>query len=159
MTGAESGAEDSGLRDTAHLEGVISHYTVQEKERVSENVRAGMVEKEAFFATFCFMFQAPNLIAKVPGLSERFPLLPLKSLPIAAHEKEHARGASDALYDIVLETPQLHFLLKTDGVWMGRLMAIGGFALVKLASVQAEIEERTIDGTATEKGDDDDAEA
>ena len=63
----------------------------------------------------------------------------LTSLKIDDSEMDQARAASDALYDICLDTPSMHFLVKPGGVWFQRVAAISAFALPKAMGVVSEI--------------------
>jgi hypothetical protein len=89
------------------------------------------ISQEAFFMAFC---QAFNIAACIPPY--------LQSLSIDDSEQAQARGASDALYDICLETPAMHFLIQPGGVWFQRVAAISAFALPKAMGAAAEIRAR-----------------
>lgn len=91
----------------------------------------GFLTQDAFFVGFCTAF---NMGACVPPF--------LKSLAIQHQEEQTARGASDALYDICMETPALHFLIKPGNVWFQRVAAIGAFAVPKAMGAVAEMKAR-----------------
>lgn len=91
----------------------------------------GFLTQDAFFVGFCTAF---NMGACVPPF--------LKSLAIQPQEEQTARGASDALYDICMETPALHFLIKPGNVWFQRVAAIGAFAVPKAMGAVAEMKAR-----------------
>lgn len=63
----------------------------------------------------------------------------LQSLPIASHERQSARAASDALYETALEFPMFHFLIKPENIWVQRALAIGAYAIPKAQAVAMEI--------------------
>lgn len=92
---------------------------------------AGLLSREHFYSMFQVAFAAPNLLPAWP--------LPLEALPIKAGEDRAARAASDAIYDIALETPALRWLIEPQSVWLQRLMVIGAFAVPKAAAVSREI--------------------
>ena len=79
-------------------------------------------------------FQVPNLVPVPP--------FPLESLPIKPEEREAARAASDAIYDIAAETAYLRWLVEPGSIWMQRALAIGPFVAVKFAAMRAEIAAR-----------------
>ncbi|KZD05166.1 hypothetical protein AUP40_14185 [Thalassospira xiamenensis] len=86
------------------------------------------ISSDVFFSSFCTAFQ---IGACVPPY--------LTSLKIDDSEMDQARAASDALYDICLDTPSMHFLVKPGGVWFQRVAAISAFALPKAMGVVSEI--------------------
>ncbi|WP_417842181.1 hypothetical protein [Terasakiella sp.] len=86
------------------------------------------ISQDAFFAAFCTAF---NIGACLPPY--------FTSLKIDDSEMDQARGASDALYDICLETPAMQFLIKPGGVWFQRVAAISAFALPKAMGVVSEV--------------------
>ena len=86
------------------------------------------ISQDAFFLAFC---QAFNIAACIPPY--------FTSLKIEDEETAQARGASDALYDICLETPAMQFLIKPGGVWFQRVAAISAFALPKAMGIKAEM--------------------
>ncbi|MGD1880017.1 MAG: hypothetical protein ACFB13_21245 [Kiloniellaceae bacterium] len=89
---------------------------------------AGFISREVFYDGFRVAF---NVGANVPPY--------LGSLAIGKGEEDAARQAAGVLYDICLETPALHFLVKPGGVWFQRVAAIGAFAVPKGMAVAAEL--------------------
>lgn len=88
----------------------------------------------------------------------------LQSLKVDKND-EAARGASQALYDTILDVPMLHFMLKPGGKWMERGFAILAFAGPMAQSLNAELAEKkgkpkksrvdvVVNGWATEDEDD-----
>lgn len=69
-------------------------------------------------------------------------LTKLQSLAIADKEKDTARAASDAIYDIAADTPWLRFLIEPSNIWLQRAMAIGAFAVPKAMAVRIELAAR-----------------
>lgn len=69
-------------------------------------------------------------------------LLKLQSLPIQPEETQSARQASDAIYDIALETPMFRFLIEPSNIWMQRAVAIGAYAIPKGRAVMFELRAR-----------------
>lgn len=53
-----------------------------------------------------------------------------------------ARGASQAIYETILDVPALHFMLSPGGKWWGRAAAIGIFTLPIAMGVKTEILQR-----------------
>ncbi|WP_298334135.1 hypothetical protein [Asticcacaulis sp.] len=51
-------------------------------------------------------------------------------------------AAAQALYDSIVDTPSLHFLIKPETAWGARILAIGMFAVPMARGVQAELAER-----------------
>lgn len=88
------------------------------------------IGRDVFFEGFCSAF---NIGACLPPY--------LQSLKIE-NDRDQARAAADALYDICIETPSMHFLIKPGGVWFQRITAIGAFALPKAMGVAAELQAR-----------------
>jgi len=86
-------------------------------------------DKDQFFANFAGAF---NLGAALSAL---------QSLKVDTGDQT-ARAASDAIYDIALETPWLRFLIEPSNVWLQRAMAIGAFAVPKAMAVRAELAAR-----------------
>lgn len=91
----------------------------------------GLLSREQFFVAFKSMF---NVASVVP-----VPPLPLKSLAITPGDEAAARGASDALYDIALESTYFRWLIEPQSVWVQRAVVIGSFASVKFVAVREEI--------------------
>lgn len=69
-------------------------------------------------------------------------MLHLESLPIKPHEMQSARAASDAIYDIALETPMFRFLIEPSNIWMQRAFVILAYALPKSRAVMMELRAR-----------------
>lgn len=88
------------------------------------------ISRDVFFEGFCSAF---NIGACIPPY--------FQSLKIQ-NDRDQARAAADALYDICLETPSMHFMIKPGGVWFQRITAIGAFALPKAMGVAAEMQAR-----------------
>lgn len=92
---------------------------------------SGLLSRDQFFVAFKSMF---NVAAVVP-----VPPLPLTSLAISPNDEMAARGASDALYDIALESTYFRWLIEPQSVWVQRAVVIGSFASVKFVAVREEI--------------------
>ncbi len=95
----------------------------------------GLMSRDDFFACLRAVFGAPNALLLAKGHD------PLLSLQIHPGD-DHARRASDCLYDTCLDVPWLRWLLSPDGTWAQRAMIIGGFAFAKFQVIRAEIDER-----------------
>ncbi|MDG1286385.1 MAG: hypothetical protein P8P30_02345 [Rickettsiales bacterium] len=80
-------------------------------------------------------------------------LLKLESLPIRQSEEPAARNASDALYDIALETPLFRFLIEPSNLWVQRAVAIGAYAIPKSRAVMFEIKARKAQAAEVEEND------
>lgn len=91
----------------------------------------GLLSREQFFVAFKSMF---NVASVVP-----VPPLPLRSLAINPSDEMAARGASDALYEIALESKYFRWLIEPESIWVQRTVAIGMFASVKFVAVREEI--------------------
>lgn len=91
----------------------------------------GLLSRDQFFVAFKSMF---NVAAIVP-----VPPLPLTSLAISPGDEMAAKGASDALYDIALESTYFRWLIEPQSVWVQRAVVIGSFASVKFVAVREEI--------------------
>jgi len=105
--------------------------TVQAEPGSARETPSGMIDRETFFANFKGLFALGGVIPVAP--------LPLECLPIRPEEEAAARGASDALYDICLDTPFLRFLLSPESEWAKRGFAILAFMGPKLMAVRAEL--------------------
>lgn len=68
-------------------------------------------------------------------------MLQLQTLQ-AVPENPATGPAAQAVYDIIRETPSLHFMARPGGVWLERVTAIGMFAFVLQKGVSAELRER-----------------
>lgn len=75
----------------------------------------------------------------VPAHTMPATLMKIKSLHIQPDEKESARQASDAIYDTIMDTPILHFIIKPSSVWVQRALVIWAYAAPKAAAVREEI--------------------
>ena len=138
-----SQAEPASSTETSHLDRIefadpeISGSGVSDMpEGEGDELDAGpaLLSKDDFFAAFQAMFQFPNLLPVPP--------LPLQSLPIKDHERPQARAASDAIYDIALESPYLRWLIEPQSVWMQRALVISAFAGGKAMAIHGEIKSR-----------------
>lgn len=69
-------------------------------------------------------------------------VLRLESLPIKPHEMESARAASDAIYEIALETPMFRFLIEPSNIWVQRALVIAAYAVPKAQAVHLELRAR-----------------
>ncbi len=101
----------------------------------------GFISRDAFFEGFKVAF---NVGASIPPY--------IKSLAIAKEEEALAREAASKLYDICIETPALHFLVKPGGIWFERVAAIGAFALIKGQAVATELHARKAGSRAAASG-------
>lgn len=91
----------------------------------------GLLSRDQFFAAFKSIFAIGGAVPVPP--------FPLKSMPIQPHEEDAAREASNAIYDIALESPWLRFLIEPSSVWMQRLIVISTFGGLKLMAIRDEI--------------------
>jgi len=131
--------ENQKTVDTSHepdFEGITAEFG--EPDPVAESDvdagggnASGLLSRDQFFLAFKSMF---NVAAVVP-----VPPLPLKSLAITENEEMAARGASDALYDIALESAYFRWLIEPQSVWVQRAVVIGSFASVKFVAVREEL--------------------
>jgi hypothetical protein len=87
---------------------------------------AGLFDRETFFAAF------------VQGQTIAGTFLGLQTL-IQAPKSDGARPAADAIYDSLVETPALHFLLKPGNKWIGRAVVIGAYAGPVVIGCKAEL--------------------
>tara|TARA_R110002110_G_scaffold1531_9_gene6859 strand:- start:7604 stop:8098 length:495 start_codon:yes stop_codon:yes gene_type:complete len=125
----------SAEADTSHFDAIDDmEEPVSFVDSGEAAATAGLMTKDDFFSTFQFMFAAPNMLPVAP--------FPLKSLPIGEADVVPARAASDAVYDIAVESPYLRWLVEPSSLWMQRTLAIGTFAGLKLMAVRAEIAAR-----------------
>ncbi|MCW5728146.1 hypothetical protein [Parvibaculum sp.] len=123
--------------DTSHLDFLEEELKAEAGIGVvggGARMEAGLISKEDFFGIFQVCFQVPNLMP--------IPPFPLESLPIKPEERDAARAASDAIYDIAAETAYLRWLVEPGSIWMQRALAIGPFVAVKFAAMRAEIAAR-----------------
>lgn len=93
---------------------------------------SGLLSPDDFYQCVKAMFELPNVFLPTP----------IKSLPIADGEEQQARAATDALYGIALKSPWLRFLLQPGAEWLQPIIAIGTFALGKIAVVRLELSAR-----------------
>ncbi len=92
-----------------------------------------LLSKDDFYRMFEMAFHAPNFV-----LAGRGPF-PLESLPIKPEERQQARAASDAIYEIAAETPALRWLLQPDLPWLQRTIPIVMFLGGKVFAIRTEI--------------------
>ena len=60
-----------------------------------------------------------------------------QSLKVAKADAR-AKNCADALYETILDVPQLHFLIKPQSKWYGRAAAIGMFTIPMAIAVRNE---------------------
>ena len=90
---------------------------------------SGMITYEIFDDGFCKAFM---LAGHATGLQT-----------LAQAPAQPARpDATRAMYDIILDTPALHWLLQPQSLWMQRILAISMFGLPVASGVAAEIRQR-----------------
>lgn len=89
-----------------------------------------VLTEEQFFEVF-------KGIHDVPGH-----MLGLQSLPIATHEMQSARAASDVIYEIANEVPAFRFLIEPGNIWLQRAMVVAAFAVPKMQAVTQELRAR-----------------
>lgn len=87
---------------------------------------AGLFDRETFFGAF------------VQGQVLAGTFLGLQTL-VEAPKSDAARPAADAIYDSLVETPALHFLLKPGNKWIGRAVVIGAYAGPVVVGCKAEL--------------------
>lgn len=68
-------------------------------------------------------------------------VLQLRTLA-AAPERPEYLPAADAAYDIIRDTPALHWLIMPGSIWLQRVVAISAYALPVAAGCRAELLER-----------------
>lgn len=61
---------------------------------------------------------------------------------IAAPDRPEYEPAADAAYDIIRDTPALHWLIMPGSIWLQRAVAIGAYAIPVAAGCRAELAER-----------------
>lgn len=99
-----------------------------EPAAANENA-AGLLTKDQFWEGFRGCFNVGQQVTA------------LESLGVPANDMG-ARAASDAVYDIALETEYLRFLIQPGNVWVQRALVIGAFTFPKYMGVKAELAER-----------------
>jgi len=111
------------------------------------------VGKDVFFENFKGLISAPNAVLVLKRQA------PLQTLMIA-DDNLAARRASDAIYDICLETPWLNFFLAEDSKWAERALAIGAFfvPLVSAAGLELKMRNRPAPPAKTDQAETDQAE-
>lgn len=87
---------------------------------------SGMITYEIFDDGFCKAFQ---LGGHLSGLN---------TLVMAADQPARP-DATRAMYDIILDTPSLHFLITPSSLWMQRALAIGMFVVPVGLGVSQEL--------------------
>lgn len=63
-----------------------------------------------------------------------------------APQQKTCPDATRAIYDIALDTPALHFLIKPGSIWMQRAFAIGSFVVPVSIACAHEVKARTAQG-------------
>jgi hypothetical protein len=76
--------------------------------------QGGFITYEAFHDGFCAAFELGGHLGKLQTLVE-------------APQQKNCPDATKAIYDICVETPALHFLIKPGSIWVQRAFAIGSF--------------------------------
>ena len=61
---------------------------------------------------------------------------------IAAPELPGGMDAAGALYDSIVDTPMLHFMVRPGSLWLQRTMLIGAFYVPIVGGVRAELRAR-----------------
>lgn len=86
----------------------------------------GFISYEAFHEGVCKAFELGGHIGQLQTL-------------LSAPKQPSCPDATRAIYDIALETPALHFLIKPGSIWVQRAFAIGSFAVPVTLGCVAEI--------------------
>ncbi|MGD1933252.1 MAG: hypothetical protein ACFB0Z_01890, partial [Candidatus Phaeomarinobacter sp.] len=90
-----------------------------------------LIDADGFIEMFRGLCAAPNIALAM--MREQ----PLEALKVEADDPS-ARAASDALFEIVEETPALHFLLDPSSVWLKRTIVIGTFVVPRALAARGE---------------------
>lgn len=126
---ASSDEAAGGDEPPSHFDGLIDDAPDTLPVHHDGGYNEAMLDKEAFHALFCGSFEVGSLMTG------------LKSLHVDKGDGK-AVAASAALYDTILDVPMLHFMLKPQGKWMARVMAMGMFGFSMSQAVKAELSER-----------------
>lgn len=86
----------------------------------------GFITYDAFHDGFCKAFELGGHIGQLQTL-------------LNAPKQPSCPDATRAVYDIAIETPALHFLIKPGSIWVQRAFAIGSFAVPVTLGCVAEI--------------------
>ena len=76
--------------------------------------QGGFITYEAFHGGFCSALELGGHLGQLQTL-------------VNAPKQESCPDATKAMYDICVETPALHFLIKPGSIWVQRAFAIGSF--------------------------------
>lgn len=76
----------------------------------------GFVDRETFRHAFGFAFRIGGALTGLHTLT-------------GAPDRAEAGPASDAVYDIAVETPALHWLIQPQSIWLQRAVVIAAFAV------------------------------
>ncbi len=87
------------------------------------------IGREEFWGLFQAAHQIPGHMAGLQTL-------------ITAPDRPAAKPASDAIYDICVDTPSMHWLLAPGGVWVPRILAIAAYGVPLMADLRRERRER-----------------
>lgn len=119
-------AEQPSIDTPYHFDELISSEEEAEQEAQHVQVTSEMIETEAFHALFCTGFCTASYITG------------LKSLEVDKSDGA-ARACTQALYDTIIDTPALHFLLMPQNKWLERAIAIGMFTIPMAGAVSKEM--------------------
>ncbi|MCG8696314.1 MAG: hypothetical protein MI806_34275 [Minwuiales bacterium] len=134
VSSTDSSDAEPAAAETEHLDAIEIPVIDEEQPpppggEFRETTANGLITRDVFHAMFCQGH-------KIAGLA-----FGLQTL-VASAEMPEARGASDAIYDICLESPWLRFLLDPKAVWLQRAAAIAAFAVPVAAGVAEELRAR-----------------
>jgi hypothetical protein len=90
---------------------------------------SGLWEYEVFDKGFCTSF---SLVGHATGFKT---LVDAPNIPTRP-------DATRAMYDIILDTPSLHFLLSPQSLWMQRAVTLAAFFVPVASGVAGEMRER-----------------
>lgn len=126
---SEADSQPSSTDAPEHFDALFDNPEIQAGPMPGETPAPGILGKDEFFLVFIGGFKVAAIVTH------------LKSVEVNQDDRT-ARAACDAIYDTVNEIPALRFLLEPQGKWMGRVMAIGMFAVPMALNVQAELSAR-----------------
>lgn len=86
----------------------------------------GFISYSAFHEGFCKAFELGGHIGQLQTL-------------LNAPKQPSCPSATQAIYEIAVDTPALHFLIKPGSIWVQRAFAIGSFAVPVALGCAAEI--------------------
>lgn len=112
-----------------HFDDLINEEGAEDFSAAPRGPSGGFISKEDFHKVFVTGFVGAHHLTK------------LQSLKVNPDDGA-AIDASSAIYDSIMDIPALHGMLKTDGKWWGRILAIGVFTVPLASNIGAEMAAR-----------------